>query len=124
MKLGTKLTVYISLIIIIVLSGYGYLRTLSRRDILVRKMKGEVRSIGRTLKISLEKISLPGNREPVQDLIDAVVDYERTLGVIIYPQGRDLIFRSHSLVGGIEPFLELIKRSIKEDRSQEAFRNL
>ena len=121
MKLGTKLTVYISLIIIIVLSGYGYLRTLSRRDILVRKMKGEVRSIGRTLKISLERISLPENMDPVQDLIDAVVDYERTLGVIVYSPGRDLIFRSHSLDGGIEPFLELIKRSIQEDRAQEAF---
>src|SRR4030042_4185495 len=119
LKLGTKLTLYLSLIIIIVLSGYGYLRTLSRRDILVRKMKGEVRSRGRTLKVSFEKISLPGNMEYVQDLIDAVDDYERTLGVIVYHQGKDLIFRSHSLRQGIGPFLELIKTSIKEDRAQE-----
>ncbi len=121
MKLGTKLTLYLSLIIIVVLSGYGYLRTLSRRDILIRKMKGEVRSIGRTLKVSFEKISLPGNMDHVQDLIDAVDDYERTLGVIVYYQGKDLIFRSHSLRQGIEPFLELIKTSIKEDQTQEEF---
>jgi len=121
LKLGTKLTIYISLIIIFVLSGYGYFRTLSRKDILIRKMKVEVRSIGRTLKVSLEKISLPGKMEDVQDLINAVDEYERTLGVIVYHHEKDLTFRSHSLEEGIEPFLELIKKSIKEDRPQEEF---
>ena len=121
MKLGTKLTIYLSLIIVIVLSGYGYLRTLSRRDILVRKMKVEVRSIGRTLKVSLEKISLLEKMEHVQDLIDAVDENERTLGVIVYHQGKNLTLRSHSLGEGIEPFLDLIKRSVQEDRPQEEF---
>ena len=121
MKLGTKLTIYISLIIVIGLSGYGYFRTLSRKDILIRKMKVEVRSIGRTLKVSLEKTSLLREMEYVQDLIDAVDDYERTVGVIVYHDGKDLILRSHSLGEGIEPFLELVKKSIKEDRPQEEF---
>ena len=122
MRLATKLTIYLSLIIIAVLSGYGYLRTLSRRDILVKKMKGEVRSIGRTLKVALEKISLSGNIGYVQDLIDAIDDYERTLGVIVYYQGgKDLIFQSQSLQQGTEPYLGLIKTSIKEDRAQEEF---
>ena len=121
MRLGTKLTIYLSLIIIVVLSGYGYLRTLSRRDILVRKMKVEVRSIGHTLKVALEKFSFPGNMDHVQDLIDAIDDYERTLGVIVYHQGKGLIFRSHSLGEGIEPFLELIKKSINEDNIREEF---
>ena len=121
MRLGTKLTIYLSLIIILVLSGYGYLRILSRQDILVRKMKVEVRSIGRTLKISLEKISLLENMEQVQDLIDAVDEYERILGVIVYHQKKDLLFRSRSLEEGTEPFLELIKKSVKEDRPQEEF---
>jgi len=49
-KLGTKLTLYLSLIIILVLSGYGYLDIVTRREILVRKMKAEVRSTGLTLK--------------------------------------------------------------------------
>jgi signal transduction histidine kinase len=93
----------------------------SRRDILVRKMKTEVRSIGRTLKISLEKTSLPANLESVQDLIDAVDDYERTLGVIVYYPGKDRVLKSHSLAEGMEPFMELIKKSINEDQGQEAF---
>ena len=63
MRLGTKLTLYLSLIIILVLSGFGYLDILSRRDILVRKMKTEVRSMGRTLEVSLEKISPREERE-------------------------------------------------------------
>ena len=95
---------------------------MSRRDILIRKMKTEVRSTGRTLKVSLEKISLLREVEYVQDLIDAVEEYERTLGVIVYHKGKDLVFCSRSLEGEIGPYLELIKRSIQEDRPQEEFR--
>ena len=122
MKLGTKLTFYISLIIILVLSGYGYFHIITRRDILIRKMKVEVRSICRTLKVPLEKISLPREMEYVQELIDTVEEYEKTLGVIVYHQGRNLTFRSRSLGEGIEPYLVLIKKSIKEDLPQEEFR--
>jgi len=35
-RLGTKLALYLSFIIILVLSKYGYLDILSRRDVLVR----------------------------------------------------------------------------------------
>jgi signal transduction histidine kinase len=115
------LTLYLSLIIILVLSGYSYLDILSRREILIRKMKAEVRSTGRTLKVSLDAISLPGGMEYIQGLIDAVSEYERILGVIVYYQGGSLIFRSHSLEEGIEPYLDLIKGSIREDRPQEEF---
>lgn len=121
MRLGTKLTLYLSLIIIIALSGYGYYHIISRRDILIKKMKIEVRSIGRTLKVSLEKVSLTREMEYVQDLIDAVEEDEKTLGVIVYHQGKGLVFRSRSLEDGLDPYLELIKKSIQEDFPQEEF---
>jgi two-component system, NtrC family, sensor kinase len=121
LRLGTKLTLYLSLIIILVLSGYGYLDILSRRDVLVRKMESEVRSTGRTLEVSLEKISPREENEYVQGLIDAMSDYERTLGVIVYDLRGNLIFRSHSLKEGTEPYLDLIRRSMREDRPQEEF---
>ena len=100
MKIGTKLTIFLSLIIIVVLSGYGYFDILSRRDILIKKMKAETRSIGRTLDVSLEKIFQPDEMGYIQGLIDAVSNYERTLGVIVYFQRDKAIFRSHSLAGG------------------------
>jgi hypothetical protein len=84
LKLGTKLTLFPVLVIIPVLSVYGYLDAISRRDILLRKMKGEVRSIGRTLNVALGKVSLPAESGYVQGLIDAVSEHERTLGVMIY----------------------------------------
>ena len=121
MKLGTKLTIYLSLIIIILLTGYGYFHILSRQGILIRKMETEVHSTGRTLKVALEKISIPRQMEPVQELIDAVEEYEKTLGVIVYHKGKDLVFRSRSLEGEIEPYLESIKRSIQEDLPNEGF---
>jgi len=85
-------------------------------------MKVEVRSICRTLKVPLEKISLPREMEYVQELIDTVEEYEKTLGVIVYHQRRNLTFRSRSLGEEIEPYLVLIKKSIKEDLPQEEFR--
>lgn len=121
MKLGTKFTLYLSLIIIIALSGYGYFHILSRRDILTRKMKVEVRSIGQTLKISLEKIPLPREMEYVQELIDAVEEDEKTLGVIVYHRSKGLLFKSRSLAEGIEPYLELIQRAMEENLPKEEF---
>jgi two-component system NtrC family sensor kinase len=120
LKLGTRLTLYLSLIIIIVLSGYGYFHIMTRRNILIRKMKVEVRSVGSTVKVTLEKISLPKEMEYVQNLIDAVEEYERTLGVMVYHQGKDLLFRSRSLAE-TQPYLGWIKKSIQEDRVLEEF---
>jgi two-component system, NtrC family, sensor kinase len=122
LKLGTKLTIYLSLIIILFLTGYGYFHILSRRDMLIRKMKTEVHSTGRTLKVALEKISIPREMEHVQELIDAVQEYEKTLGVIVYHKGRDLVFRSRSIEGEIGPYLALIKRSIETDLPSEGFK--
>jgi two-component system NtrC family sensor kinase len=121
LKLGTKLTLYLSLIIIIALSGYGYYHIMSRRDILIRKMKIEVRSIGQTLKVALEKVSLTREMEYVQDLIDAVEEDEKILGIIVYHSRKGLIFHSRSLGDGLDPYLELIKKSIQEDLPQEEF---
>jgi signal transduction histidine kinase len=84
-------------------------------------MKAEVESTSRSLKVSLEKAQIPREREYVQDLIDGIEEYEKTLGVIVYYQEKNLVFSSRSLGEEIEPFLELVKRSIKENLPQEEF---
>ncbi len=121
LRLGTKLTIYLSLIIIVVVTGYGYLDILGRRDILVRKMKAEVRGTGRTLTLSLEKISPPDEKEYVQGLVDAVSDYERILGVIVYYPAENLILRSNSLREGFEPYVTLVRRSMAAQSPLEEF---
>lgn len=93
------------------LSGYGYFHILSRRDILIKKMKVEVESTARNLKVSLEKVRIPREREYIQDLIDGTEEYEKTLGVIVYYSEKDFVFPSRSL-----------DEAIKEDYPQEAFR--
>jgi len=121
LKLGTKLTVYLSLIILLVFSGYGYFNILSRREILVKKMKVEVESTGRSLKVPLERVVIEREHKYVQDLIDSVEEYEKTLGIIVYHEGKNLVHRSQSLGEGTEPYLEMIKNSIKNDYHQEQF---
>jgi signal transduction histidine kinase len=109
------------LIIIVVLSGYGYSHILSRQDILLKKMKAEVRSTGRTLKVALERIPPPFQPEYVQGLADAVGDYERTVGVVIYYPGQDKLFRSASLSDDVGPYIKLIERSMHKDTGLEQF---
>ncbi len=84
-------------------------------------MKVEVESIGKTLRVSLEKLAHVREKEYIKDIIDAIDEYEKTLGVIVYLQEENLSFRSRSLDDGIDPYLELIKQSIHEDRPQEGF---
>lgn len=121
MRLGTRLTIYLALIIILVLSGYGYLHIISRRNMYVRKMKVEVKSIGQTLKIALEKIPLHREGGYVQELIDAMEEYERTRGVLVYQKRKELLICSHSLTKGEGYFLQLIKDSMSKDEPQEVF---
>jgi signal transduction histidine kinase len=121
LKLSTRLTISLSLLIIFILGGYGYFHIQSRRDVLFRKMQTEVLSAGRTLKVALEKISIPREVEYVQGLIDAVEAYEKTLGVMVYHKEKDIVFRSASVKHETEPYLNLIRRSIEEDSSLEGF---
>lgn len=121
MKIGTKLTLYLSVIIILVLSGFGYLDILSRRDILIRKMKAELRSAGRTLKVSLEEISPLEKRRYIQGLIDAMGEYERNLSIVVYYARGNLVLHSPSWRGKIEPDLDLTRRSMERNAPQEEF---
>lgn len=121
MRLGTKLTLYLCLVIVLVLVGYGYLDILSRRNILISKMKMEVRITARTIGVSLQTIQLPEELRYIQSLIDAVSGQGRPLGVVVYYQNENLIFHTPSLEKGFEPYLGLIKRSIREGRPQEEF---
>ncbi len=97
MRLGTRLTLYPSLIIILVLSCYGYFHVVSRHEILTKMMKVEVRRIGETPRFFLEKLSLPQNWSYVQELIDSVSAPEQTLGAIVYDLRKDHIFYASSL---------------------------
>lgn len=121
MKLGTKLTIILTLIIVFVLSGYGYLSILSRRDTLIRKMKLEAKGIGRTLGVSLGKTPITKEMGYIQNLIDAVEEHERTVGLVVYFKEDHLVFSSKSLHEESQLDLETIQASIKEDQSQETF---
>lgn len=108
--------------IMVVLSGYGYISILSRKDTLIRKMKLEAKGIGRTLGVSLGKTPIPKETGYIQTLIDAIEEHERTLGVIVYFKEDHLVFQSKSLHEGSKPDLDTIQASIKEDQSKEMFR--
>ena len=121
MNLGTKLMVYLSLVIVLILTGYGYLDILSRRDLLIRKMKDEVRSTGRTLETTLEKIFPGEDPGDIQNLIDALSEPARTLGIIVYDGEKNRLFRSRFFKDGKAGHFPLIQRAMAEDRAVESF---
>jgi signal transduction histidine kinase len=121
LKLGTRLALYLSLIIILVLSGYGYFHITSRREVLIQSMRLEVRSLAEALKFSLEKISLPRELIYIQELLDSISEPERTLGVIFYHKGKDHLFHSQALTGNNQVFLEFIRQAMEKGQAQENF---
>jgi signal transduction histidine kinase len=123
LRLGTRLTLYLSLIITLALSCYGYLHTVSRKELLVRMMKTEVGGIGETLRVSLEKLSLPQNWSYVQELIDSMSAPEQTLGAIVYDLEKERMYFSSSLKTGRLPFADSVKNAIQENRIIEEFRS-
>ncbi len=119
MRLGTKLSLYIALIIVCVLAAYGYFHVLSRRNTLTQVMQDEARRNGATLKVLLEKISMPQDMAHVQEILDSVSEPERNLGVIFYDLKRDTVFCSRSLTGDTKFFVRSVKESIERDHAQE-----
>ncbi len=115
------MTLFLSFIIISVLAGYGYLDSLSRRNILIRKMEAETRTTGRILKVLLENFYLPEKKTDIQHLIDDMVEREGTLGILLYYQKENTLFRSHSLSSDIGSYYTSIQKSIRENRPQKEF---
>ncbi len=124
MKLGTKLSLFISLVIILVLSAYGYSQFSYQRNILTRELQLEVMSIGQTLKSSLEEISFESGREHIQHLINTLDKPGDMLGIIVYEPRRNYLFVSRSLKGNLDPFLALIRKSVDENHPREQFGSL
>ena len=58
-------------------------------------------------------------RDYVQDLINALEEDENRLVLIVYHQGKGLIFKFRSIRDGITPYLAMIKRAIQEGHPQE-----
>ena len=121
MTLGKKLTLNLSLIIVAVLLGYGYFHIQSRREVLTRLMQAEAKSIGEILRVSLEKISFPQEMAFVQEILDAVSEPQRTLGAVFFDGERHLVFRSQSIEGDVQSFLQTIQTAVEENRPQEVY---
>lgn len=79
----------------------------------------EVTSLAKTMKVSLERTSLPWDMTHDQGLLGAMNGPAWTLGVILCHQGRNLSFRSLSLEGGLVLFFDLIQSSIHQNRGGE-----
>ncbi len=78
--------------------------------------------MGRTLGVSLDDVSPPEGRSYIQGLIDAVSEHERTLGVVAYyPVGNHVVWSQPLEKDSIEPYLDLIKKAIRENLPQEEF---
>ncbi len=67
LKLGTRLTLYLALIIALTFSVYGYARIISRREVLTQSMRLEVRSLAEALEIK-SQYWLLGDRAVLSNL--------------------------------------------------------
>lgn len=89
MRLGTKFTLTISIVVGLVIGLYGYQTIVTRRNILLSRMKREVRAIARTARIYIEEVRDSEGRN-TQALVNGIGEFEKTFGVFVELNGKAL----------------------------------
>ncbi len=82
MRLGPKFTLTTSAVVAVVITLYGYQTIATRRNILLSRMKREVRAIARTARIYIEEALQQEGRD-FQTLVNEIGEFEKTLGVFV-----------------------------------------
>lgn len=89
MRLGIKFTLTTSIVVGIVIGSYGYQTITTRRNILLSRMKREVRAISRTARIYIEEVTYRKGRD-IKSLVNGIGEFEKTLGVFVELNGKAL----------------------------------
>lgn len=121
MRLGIKFTLTTSIVVGAVLALYGYQTIATRRNILLSRMKREVRAIARTARIYIQEAPSWEDRD-LNSLVNGIGEFEKTLGVFVQMNAKALQSESlKELPYSLERNLELSKQAIAEGEIVERF---
>ncbi|MGH7964491.1 MAG: HAMP domain-containing protein, partial [Candidatus Binatia bacterium] len=97
MSLGSKLTWYLLIGVLVVMGLYGYLDLKRTQANLLDDLRSEVAAISRTLRVALETA---GDDEPEQyfaQLTSGISGFENILGIVFYDREAQVAAQSASL---------------------------
>ncbi len=121
MKLGAKFTLTTSMVVAVVIALYGYQTIATRRNILLSRMKREVRAIARTARIYFEEAPSREGRD-FQTLVNEIGEFEKTVGVFVELNRKALQSESlKELPYSFEKNLEFSKQVIAGGEVLERF---
>jgi two-component system NtrC family sensor kinase len=123
-KIGTKLVIFLTvpLVLLVVLSGYLGLR--GSRARLHQEIQREGRGIALTARMALEDYLRDRQIDDIREMVEKISGYERILGIRIFNPSGDLICQSSSL--NSLPFSQRkdLLQALKEKRAVETHRSL
>jgi signal transduction histidine kinase len=92
-KLGSKITLGITLLVTSALAVYGWVNVTGRRDDLIAEMEREVRAQGTALQEAIEQATHAGrSQDEIRRLVDRMARAERTLAVTVFNrQGTQIL---------------------------------
>ncbi|MCI0567525.1 MAG: ATP-binding protein [Acidobacteria bacterium] len=97
MKIGTKLTLFLTLPLIVLMLGFGYLSQRASRERLRAEMLREGRGIALTARAALEDYLRDRQIDDIRELAEKMSGYERVAGMRVFRPDGSLFTQSRSL---------------------------
>ena len=97
MKIGTKLTLWMTLPLVVIVVLFGYLSLRRSRALLQEELRREGRSIARVTQMAMEDYVRDRQIEDARELVDKITGYERVLGARLFDSDGRLIYQSSTL---------------------------
>ncbi|MCI0656714.1 MAG: ATP-binding protein [Acidobacteria bacterium] len=119
MKIGTKLTLLLTLPLIALMIGFGYLSQRASRERLRAEMLREGRGIALTARVALEDYLRDRQIDDIRELAEKMSGYERVAGMRIFRPDGSLSMQSQSLEA--YPFVQVedLKRALEKAAPRE-----
>lgn len=98
MRIGTKLTLALSIPVVLLIAGFGYLDIRRSAERYREELRSEGRTITRTVQLAMQDALRDRQLKDVQHLVDEVTGFERVFGLRLFDPAGHMTYQSASLV--------------------------
>jgi len=123
-KLGTKLFLWLSVPLILLISIIGFLEEQAGRRGLREELQREGRAVTRTMQLALEDALRDRQSEDIRELVERISGYERIYGVRVFDAQGELELQSMSLEAYPFGNKEALGSVLRDGRPRETYRTI
>jgi signal transduction histidine kinase len=119
LRLGTKISLYLTMVLVVVLSLYALETLEQRRHNLFQQMKHETLTVGTALAIPLEEALLYREFQRLQPLLDASVQIGEIYALYMADSRGAVRLRTRGAENVVDPYL--VRQALQYDRNEDQF---